>query len=74
MESTGVRWIPAFEIREARGFDVILVNARHAKKAPGRKTDVGDAGWLRQAACRAAASGPKPRSPRRAPICAGATA
>jgi transposase len=48
MESTGVYWIPAFEVLEARGFNVILVNARYAKNVPGRKTDVSDAGWLRQ--------------------------
>jgi transposase len=48
MESTGVYWIPAFEILEARGFEVFLVNARYAKNVPGRKTDVSDAGWLRQ--------------------------
>lgn len=48
MESTGVYWIPAFEVLEARGFQVLLVNARYAKNVPGRKTDVSDAGWLRQ--------------------------
>ena len=48
MESTGVYWIPAFEILEAHGFHVILVNARYAKNVPGRKTDVSNAGWLRQ--------------------------
>lgn len=48
MESTGVYWIPAFEILEQHGFEVILVNARYAKNVPGRKTDVSDAGWLRQ--------------------------
>jgi transposase len=48
MESTGVYWIPAFEILEAHGLHVILVNARYAKNVPGRKTDVSDAGWLRQ--------------------------
>ena len=48
MESTGVYWIPAFEILEGHGFEVILVNARYAKNVPGRKTDVSDAGWLRQ--------------------------
>ncbi len=48
MESTGVYWIPAFEILEAAGFNVILVNARYAKNVPGRKTDVSDAEWLRQ--------------------------
>lgn len=48
MESTGVYWIPAFEILEQHGFEVILVNARYSKNVPGRKTDVSDAGWLRQ--------------------------
>jgi transposase len=48
MESTGVYWIPAFEILEARGFEVLLVNARDVKNVPGRKTDVNDAQWLQQ--------------------------
>jgi transposase len=48
MESTGVYWIPVYEILEQRGFAVILVNARYAKNVPGRKTDVSDAAWLRQ--------------------------
>ena len=48
MESTGVYWIPAFEVLEGHGFEVILVNARYAKNVPGRKTDVNDAQWLRQ--------------------------
>src|SRR6476660_7864559 len=48
MESTGVYWIPAYEILEQRGFEVLLVNARYAKNVPGRKTDVSDAAWLRQ--------------------------
>ena len=48
MESTGVYWIPAFEVLEGHGFEVILVNARYAKNVPGRKTDVNDAAWLRQ--------------------------
>lgn len=48
MESTGVYWIPAYEILEQHGFEVILVNARYAKNVPGRKTDVSDAIWLRQ--------------------------
>ncbi len=48
MESTGVYWIPAFEVLDQRGFDVVLVNARDAKHVPGRKTDVSDAQWLRQ--------------------------
>lgn len=48
MESTGVYWIPAFEVLEQHGFEVILVNARYAKNFPGRKTDISDAAWLRQ--------------------------
>ena len=48
MESTGVYWIPVFEILEARGIAVILVNARHVKHVPGRKSDVNDAQWLQQ--------------------------
>ena len=48
MESTGVYWIPVFEILETRGFEVLLVNARDTKNVPGRKTDVNDAQWLQQ--------------------------
>lgn len=48
MESTGVYWIPLYEILEARGFKVYLVNARHAKNLPGRKKDEADAQWLRR--------------------------
>lgn len=48
MESTGVYWIPAFQILEARGLEVCLVNAQHAKNVPGRKTDVMDCQWLQQ--------------------------
>ena len=40
MESTGVYWIPIFEILEDRGFEVVLVNSRHVKNVPGRKTPV----------------------------------
>ena len=47
MEATGVYWIPLFEILEARGFEVLLVNAQHVKNVPGRKTDVLDCEWLR---------------------------
>jgi transposase len=46
MESTGVYWIPLFQILEARGFTVFLVNARHVKNVPGRKSDVSDCQWL----------------------------
>ena len=48
MESTSVYWIPAFEILEERGFEVILVNARNARNVPGRKTDINDAQWLQK--------------------------
>ncbi len=48
MESTGVYWIPAFEILQENGLEVCLVNARHAKNVPGRKTDVQDCQWLQQ--------------------------
>jgi len=47
MEATGVYWIPIFEMLDARGFQVILVNARHVKNLPGRKSDVSDCEWLR---------------------------
>ena len=46
MESTGVYWIPLFQILESRGFEVCLVNARHVKNVPGRRTDVCDCQWL----------------------------
>jgi len=48
MESTGVYWLPVFEILEQRGFEVMVVNARDAKHVPGRKTDVSDAEWLQR--------------------------
>ena len=48
MESTGIYWIPVFEILESRGFEVFLVNARDAKNVPGRKTDVKDAQWIQK--------------------------
>jgi transposase len=47
MEATGVYWIPVYEILEARGFDVLLVNARHIKHVAARKSDVVDCEWLR---------------------------
>jgi transposase len=46
MESTGVYWIPAYEVLEGRGFEVLLVDARQLKHVPGRKTDVIDCQWL----------------------------
>jgi len=48
MESTGVYWIPIFEILEERGFEVVLVNARHIKNVPGRKSDVLDCQWIQE--------------------------
>lgn len=46
MQSTGVCWIALYEILEARGFKVFLVNARHTKNLPGRKSDVQESQWL----------------------------
>lgn len=46
MESTGVYWIPVFQILEDHDLEVCLVNARHVKNVPGRKTDVSDCQWL----------------------------
>jgi len=49
MESTGVYWIPLFELLEARGFGVVLADAREVQRAPGRpKTDVQDCQWLQR--------------------------
>jgi transposase len=48
MESTGVYWIPLFQVLESRGFDVRLVDTHHLKRVPGRKTDVLDCQWLQQ--------------------------
>jgi transposase len=48
MESTGVYWIPIFEILEARGFTVQVVNARHLKHVPGRKSDWQDCQWIQR--------------------------
>jgi transposase len=46
MEATSEYWIPLFQILEAAGLEVCLVNARHCKNLPGRKTDVRDGQWL----------------------------
>lgn len=48
MESTGIYWLPLYEILEDKGFHVILVNARHISNVPGRKTDVLDCQWIQQ--------------------------
>ena len=46
MEATGQYWKPIWYVLEERGLELLLVNARHVKILPGRKTDVGDAAWL----------------------------
>jgi transposase len=48
MEATGDYWKPFYYLLEDAGFELMLVNARHAKNMPGRKTDVSDAAWLAQ--------------------------
>lgn len=48
LESTGVYWIPVFQILERRGFRVTLVNARQTKNVAGRKTDMKDCQWIQQ--------------------------
>jgi transposase len=48
MESTGVYWVPVFEILESYGIEVYLVDARQLKQVPGRKSDVNDCQWIQQ--------------------------
>ncbi len=48
MEATGVYWLPIYEILEERGLEVLLVNARHVRNVPGRKTDVADCQWIQE--------------------------
>lgn len=48
MESTGVYWIPLYEILEEAGFEVLLVNAHHVKNVSGRKSDVLDCQWIQE--------------------------
>lgn len=48
MESTGIYWVPLFELLVAAGIEAVLVNARHVKNVPGRKTDINDAQWLQK--------------------------
>ena len=48
MESTGVYWVPLYELLERRGFEVMLADARHVKGVHGRKSDVLDCQWLQQ--------------------------
>ena len=51
LESTGVYWIPLYEVLEARGLDVWLVNAKSVRNVSGRKSDVLDCQWLQQLHC-----------------------
>jgi len=46
MQSTGVYWMPVFEVLEQQGLEVYLVNAQHTKNVPGRKSDVEECQWL----------------------------
>jgi transposase len=46
MEATGPYWKPVWYVLEDRGFELKLVNAKHVKMVPGRKTDMADAAWL----------------------------
>lgn len=48
MESTSIYWVPLYEILEAHGFEVYLVDARQVKNVPGRKSDIKDCQWLQQ--------------------------
>ena len=48
MESTGVYWIPVYELLEQNGIECVLVNARHIKNVSGRKTDILDCQWIQQ--------------------------
>jgi transposase len=51
MESTGVYWKPVFAILEGGGLEIVVANAQHVKKVPGRKTDVKDAEWIADLLC-----------------------
>src|SRR5215831_13778463 len=46
LQSTGVYWMPVLEMLEHHGLDLYLVNARHTKNVPGRKTDIEECQWL----------------------------
>ncbi len=48
MESTGVLWLPLYDMLEARGIEVFLVNAAHAKNIPAQKSDPADCRWLQR--------------------------
>ena len=73
MESTGIYWIPVFEILESRGLEVRLVNARHVKNVPGSKSDVLDCSGFNGCTamdCWKGPFGPSSRCARCAPMCA----
>ena len=75
MESTGVYWIPLYEILEQRGLAVLLVNAREVHNVPGRKSDAETASGCASCTawdCCARASVPPPPSCRCAPLCVNA--
>ena len=77
MEATGGYWIPVYDILKARGLEILLVNARHVKHVPGRKSDVQDCEWLRELHSVGLLRGsfqPPPRSSPSAPCCAIQTA
>ncbi len=77
LESTGVYWVPVYEVLEDRGIEVIVANAREARAVPGRKSDVNDAQWLQRlhaCACCERASAPGATSPPCALTCACANA
>ena len=46
MEATGVYWLYLYEVLEAAGLEVVVVNGRHVQNVPGRKTDMSDCQWL----------------------------
>lgn len=69
MEATGQYWKPVWYVLEERGLALLLVNARHVKILPGRKTDVADAAWLARAAGARAAAGAASCRHRRSASC-----
>src|SRR5215472_9230567 len=51
MESTGVYWKPVYAVLEGEALEIVVANAQHVKKVPGRKTDVKDAEWIADLLC-----------------------
>jgi transposase len=51
MESTGVYWKPVYAVLEGGALEIVVANAQHVKKVPGRKTDVKDAEWIADLLC-----------------------